>query len=300
MSKIKKSLEQRGMSQTIENVLLGIAEEIHKKFWVSRPAEVFLVPGPDMLVDLLHKAGIASGDTVMCHSSWDSLRFAFASPNEVIDTLLDYLGPEGTLAMPAIPAVSVSEGVELNLDRAVSRAGLISEVFRRRSGVTRSVNLNHSVCAVGPRADFLTREHQMSATSWDSYSPYRRIADISEAWVVGFGVGLGLRAATSLHCVESELIDKAYFARLFTERFDFRYVSRNHGRGEAIHTVRRGANFGPKIARYFSPDELFEFTLSGIDFYAIRAEVLVYKAIELGRRGKTMYFWPIPWPWMFR
>ena len=239
------------------------------------------------------------GDTVLCHSSWEGLRFAFSSPQEVIDTLLEYLGPTGTLAMPAIPAVQIANGVELNLDRAFSRAGIVSEMFRRSPGVVRSISLNHSVCAIGPNAGLLTSEHHLSTTSWDRFSPYRKIADIQNAWVIGFGVGHRLRAATALHCVESELIDERYFSKLFKESVDYSYRSGDFGNGTATHLVRTGVNYAPKIAKYFSVTELKEFTDCGVDFYAIRAENLVNRAIELGRRGRTMYFWPIPWPWLF-
>ncbi|QQO57118.1 MAG: hypothetical protein N838_30975 [Thiohalocapsa sp. PB-PSB1] len=41
----------------------------------------------------------------------------------------------------------------------------MTEAFRRYPGVSGSINLNHSVCAIGPNADSLTRDHQRSETS---------------------------------------------------------------------------------------------------------------------------------------
>ncbi|MEA3640873.1 MAG: hypothetical protein VBE63_13135 [Lamprobacter sp.] len=45
---------------------------------------------------------------------------------------------------------------------------------------------------------------------------------------------------------------------------------------------------------------LIEDCIDGLEVYAIRARTLIDKAISLGREGKTMSIWPLPWPWYFR
>src|SRR2546430_10947073 len=44
------------------------------------------------------------------------------------------------------------------VDKAPAYTGLLCEVFRRTPGVSRSIHLGSSVCAVGPDADFLDRK----------------------------------------------------------------------------------------------------------------------------------------------
>ena len=43
-----------------------------------------------------------------------------------------------------------------------------------------------------------------------------------------------------------------------------------------------------------------EYEIKGLQLYAIKAPILINKAVELGKRGKTMYIWPLPFPWLFK
>lgn len=297
--RVKKTLRRGGQSALFEAVFLAIAEFFYMKLWVTSPMETFTGNAKEILSETLERFGVEPGDTVLVHSAWDSLRFAFASPKEVLDSLLDHIGPNGTLVMPAIPMLEIEDGVLFDVDRTPSRAGLLSEYFRRQPGVQRSISINHSVCAIGPNALYLTSDHHLGLTSWDEYSPYRRLAEIPRAWVIGLGVGRALRAATSTHCVDSELVRHPYFQKLFRNTVTYRYRSIRSGEGEVSQLVRRGVNYGPRLARHFTSEELKEITVCGIDFYAIRSDTLVNKSIRLALEGKTMYLWPIPWFWYF-
>lgn len=247
----------------------------------------------------LERAGVSSGSTLMLHSSWDNLREGGFNATDLIASLTGFLGSSGTLAMPAFPNQESKGQIFFDLDRAFSHAGWLTEVFRRFPGVERSVSLNHSVCAVGPNATYLTFEHHLGATSWDSFSPYFRLRHLDDAWVVGLGVGFGLGVATSLHCVESALMDHKYFKKLFCEEVCYDFKSERLGDGRQCYRARRGVIYPPKLARNFSADELVEFSIRGLSIYVISAKTLVDKSIELGKSGKTMYVWPIPWPWFF-
>jgi aminoglycoside 3-N-acetyltransferase len=58
--------------------------------------------------------------------------------------------------------------------RTPSAVGLISEVFRRRAGVIRSLNPLHPVLAYGPLASWLTADHEKSPYSCGQGSPFER------------------------------------------------------------------------------------------------------------------------------
>ena len=64
--------------------------------------------------------------------------------------------------------------------------------------------------------------------------------------------------------------------------------------GHRCYKNRSGQIYTPKLAKYFTPDELVEETIQGLEMYAIRTQTLIDKAIALGREGKTMYVWPVP------
>ena len=174
-------------------------------------------------------------------------------------------------------------------------------MFRRYLVVVRSINLNHSVCANGPSAEFLTRDHHHSETSWDQFSPYYRLREIENAWIVSLGVGHRLKVATSLHCVESALWkENAYYHKLFGDEVCYTYKTVTGETGQHCYRRRSGQIYTPKLAKYFTPDELIEDTIEGLEVYAIRARTLIDKAISLGREGKTMYVWSSPWRWYFK
>lgn len=274
---------------------------LHEKNCVSKdkltPSGVTLA----QIKSFMKRVGISEGDLILVHSSWDNLNNGSFSAPDLIDSLLSHIGKSGTLAMPAIPNIPQVDGALFKVKRTPSAAGMLTEVFRRYPNVSRSINLNHSVCAIGSEADYLTREHHQSETSWDSTSPYYRIAEYDNAWILGLGVGHKLKVATSLHCVESALCKEVpYFEKLFKNQVCYKYIDNNGTEGEHCYFPRSGQIYTPRIAKYFKDSELIEETINGLDVYAIKAKVLVERSISLGRQGKTMYVWPIPWPWLFK
>lgn len=54
----------------------------------------------EALIDL----GVEKGKIVIIHSSGTALKATGLSPDQICDSLIEFIGPEGTLAMPAIPA----------------------------------------------------------------------------------------------------------------------------------------------------------------------------------------------------
>ena len=291
----------RRISSLPPSLISTISIRIHEGCWTCpetiSPSSVTI----DAIEEFLKDAGISQGATLMVHSAWDKLNSGHFSAAELVQHLLAVIGEEGTLAMPAFPPYSTQvSGAEFDARRTPSAGGLLTEVFRRYPGTLRSINLNHSVSAFGPKADFLTCDHHLSETSWDQYSPYYRLREIDDAWVVGLGVGHQLKVATSLHCVESALWkENAYFSKLFQDEICYSYIMASRETGQHCYKRRSGKIYTPKLAKYFSDSELIEDTIEGLEVYAIRARTLIDKAITLGRNGKTMYIWPVPWFWYF-
>ena len=65
--------------------------------------------------------------------------------------------------------------------------------------------------------------------------------------------------------------------------------------GNHCYKRRSGQIYTHNLAMHYTPDELIEDTIQGLEVYAIRARTLIDKAIALGRQGKTMYVWPVSW-----
>ncbi len=67
------------------------------------------------------------------------------------------------------------DGRVFDPDTIPSDMGLISETFRRRSGVHRSRHPYHPVAALGPRAGEMLRDHERSNVPDGPETPYGRL-----------------------------------------------------------------------------------------------------------------------------
>ena len=107
----------------------------------------------------LSSLGIVSGDTVLAHSSMKSFGHVCGGPDTVIDVFLETVGASGTVVMPTLSQKNWETVYEdWHMDRP-SDVGLLTEVFRKRPNALRSNQAPHSVAAIGPKAEELTKEH---------------------------------------------------------------------------------------------------------------------------------------------
>lgn len=239
------------------------------------------------LIDL----GVTRGRTLYVHSSWNEFYNVPLKPSEMIDLLRDLLGPEGTLAMPAFPIRQDPDKVFL-VDKAPVYTGLLCEIFRRRSDVRRSVHLSSSVCAVGPHADFLIRDHHLTDTPWGKNSPFLRLAELDTRIL---GLGAGFEYMTPLHAVECVLYDEIpFFRQVFDGTIKYRWKRASGETGEHEYRRRTGDIRPMRLRRHFGPDICVDAKLSNLKILAADAKPFIEHAVMLGRRGITMYIDPAP------
>lgn len=118
---------------------------------------------------LLERLEVPVGGLVYLHTSFSRIRYLELGPSEFIDSLLDYLGPQGTLTMPSFswnvdPSERPWKGYAdyfqgrqvFDVQRTAANIGAVPELFRQRQGVLRGVNYWWSVAACGPLAEELT------------------------------------------------------------------------------------------------------------------------------------------------
>jgi aminoglycoside N3'-acetyltransferase len=234
---------------------------------------------------------VTRGRTVWVQSSWNEFFNVPLKPSEVIDLLRELIGPEGTLAMPAFPIDHDASKVFL-VDRAPVYTGLLCEVFRRVPGVQRSIHLTSSVCAVGPNADFLIRDHHRTMMTWGRESPFCRLMDVDARMI---GLGATFNFMTPLHAVECLLHDEVpFFRQVFngTIRYRWRRASGETGEHEFL---KRGGDIRPhRLRRHFGPDICTDAKLSNLKMMAADAKPFIEHAVALGRKGITMYIEPVP------
>lgn len=237
--------------------------------------------------------------TVFVHTAWDEFYNFEGKPLSLIKILQELVGPEGTIAMPAY-SLHIDPSKVFDVTRTPTGAGLVPELFRRMRGVERSMNLYHSVAALGPSANYLIRDHHLSRTPWDRMSPYARLAE-KDAVILCLGLPQSFGLGTSMHCPESLLYDEVpYFRRVFGAAVSYRYRDKS-GLEDVLSILPRTGRWKPtRVLRHMDSREVRVAHLSNLRIQAIGARYLTNRMVELARRGIVNYYWPLPWPSLFK
>jgi aminoglycoside 3-N-acetyltransferase len=146
--------------------------------------DTFFSYGTAELVTTLHAIGIQHGDTVLVHSSFGPFSGFRGSPEEVVDAFLRSVGPSGNLLMVSMPYLDSSyEYLQtlkcFDIRNTISRMGLISESFRRRGGVLRSLHPTHPVLAFGPKAEWIVSGHENCPYPCGPGSPFEKLLKLN-------------------------------------------------------------------------------------------------------------------------
>lgn len=168
--------------------------------------------------------GVRRGGVLLVHSSLCSLGHVPGGAETMVRGLMDAVGDDGTLMMPALSYATVNaKQAVFDVQRTPSCVGVITERFRTRNGTTRSVHPTHSVCGVGPLAEAILGAHHLDRTPCGANSPFRAVRDRGGQILF---LGCGLRPNTSMHGVE-ELVEPPY---LFGSEVAYRIVLEGGGR----------------------------------------------------------------------
>jgi aminoglycoside N3'-acetyltransferase len=151
-------------------------------------------------------------EILMVHSSISNMFPMYRdTAGDLLKLLMRMTGHARTLAMPAFffgtPERFNREYYRcdpvFDVRRTPSQMGLVSELFRRRKGVLRSLHPTHSVCALGPLAKDLTAGHHLSPLMAGRLSPFGVMGRHRTA-ILGLGVEY-YRSLTQVHAVEDAM-----------------------------------------------------------------------------------------------
>lgn len=162
--------------------------------------------------------GLAHGDTVLVHSSFDAFQGFQGKPTDVISTLLGVVGDDGVLMMPTMTfsgtAVDYARTNPLfEVARTPSRMGLLTELFRRSAGVFRSIHPTHSVAIAGTDACVIAAGHHLARTPCGVGTPFEALLRRHGKILL---LGTDISALTFYHLLE-EIIETDLPLTPFTE-----------------------------------------------------------------------------------
>jgi len=204
------------------------------------------------LVENLKSIGIEKGNTLLVHSSLSKIGYLENGADTLIDALLEAIGESGNLLMPSSPNALlqldyIRQNLLFDVNESPSRLGIITEVFRKRVGVKRSLNATEPICAFGPDADYFTEGHFQELTPYTKNSPFYRITE-KHGKILYIGVTLA-NAGTSLHLLEDAV--NFCFPVYFSEVFEVK-IKDEVGK---IHSVRTKVH-NPEFSKKRRCDEL--------------------------------------------
>ncbi len=255
------------------------------------------------LVGIMQDLGLEKGSTVCIHASMKEFYNFKGTATEIIDAILKVIGEEGTLMMPAFPPVACQQDDTYVFDRENDRteAGYLAETFRKYPGVKRSINVRHSVCAIGKNADYLIRDHHRGHDCWDAMSPYGRLCELG-----GLVFNLGMPRSyigTFEHCTESILQhEHPYWKQFFNEKKEYKYYDDQHQvctyidyNSDADKRLHEG-----RVTKYFTFQDWQMLKISNLEVKMLRADRCLKKMLALGRKGITMFYVPSPKKYDFK
>jgi aminoglycoside 3-N-acetyltransferase len=248
----------------------------------------------DAIVAVMQSMGMKEGALVCIHSSMKEFYNYKGTARELIEKIIDVIGPNGTLMMPAFPDYSLlTDDYIFDKINDKTGAGYMSEEFRKYPGVMRSINVTHSVCAIGPLTDYLLSEHHKGTNCWDEFSPWYRLCEMDG---LVFNIGMPRNyISTFEHCVESVLqYEHPYWAQFFTRKKEYRYY--NDAGGVEIYTnmineIERRTRES-KIFKWLTSNDWKYEKISNLEIKVFYSKNCLRKMICLGRLGVSLYWMP--------
>ena len=180
------------------------------------------------LVDNLLAIGVVKGDTLLVHSSLSKMGYLKDGPKTFVDALFTVVGETGNILMPTSPnAVFQLNYIQntpfFDVINSPSKLGAITEYFRTLTNSVRSLNATEPVSAIGPLADYFTKDHFNQLTPYNAHSPFYKVGE-QNGKILYIGVTLD-NAGTSLHTLEDEIKDFKYPV-YYPTIFDFMVIDK--------------------------------------------------------------------------
>src|SRR3989304_1536981 len=152
------------------------------------------------ILEKLRKVGVEKGDIIYTASFMPILGNSPALMNDTIDALREAVGKEGTVVMPVFNWDYCS-GAIFDPKETPSQVGVLTEAFRKSSGVIRSITPPWcTFVAAGKKAEEIVAIRGTSSFGSDSIAQY--LYDVNAIYVL---IGCGYNdAVIHIHWLEEE------------------------------------------------------------------------------------------------
>lgn len=229
-----------------------VRAQLARRRRTAKPASAPLPIDFDRVTAALREGGVRAGDVLVVHSSFGALKPTGLSPEEIIGRLLSLVGPEGTLAMPAIPIIAHEpSGDDKFNDAAYDRVfeykpgsrrvqtGILPATMMAMSGAARSLHPGNSMVAIGPEAARMMEGN----IAGDAPTPCGPTSSWAYCWrrgakVAALGVDL-VHSLTMIHVAE-DCFEESWPVPDWYRRRRFRVVAEDGAFDLAVRERKHG------------------------------------------------------------
>lgn len=236
-------------------------------------------------------------DILMIHCSFNNMIPMYTGNlGELLSFIISYCNQNNiTLVMPTFFLGSNYQAKEhyengkniFDVRKTLSEMGLLSEIFRRTPEVKRSIHPTHSLCALGPLADKLTRNHHLADTTFGEGTPF---SEILKYRTMILGIGTGNEVLTQIHSAEDILKDK-FPIILYSEIIPVTCLDELGNK--LIYNLRiKSPEYiydRKSFRKILKGINIMEWTHKGIPFFLTQANVVAETFIEAAKNGQTIY-----------
>jgi aminoglycoside 3-N-acetyltransferase len=152
------------------------------------------------LTEDFRKLGIKEYDNVLVHSSMKSIGEVEGGADTVLDVFCAYLAENGNIALPSHSWDAI--GDEKDTFDPVSEpscVGILTEMFRKRKNVLRSLHPTHSVAVMGKDAECFVKDEHLIDTPCGRKGCWGKLLDMDFKIIF---IGCGNTSNTFIHGVE--------------------------------------------------------------------------------------------------
>lgn len=249
----------------------------------------------DEIKQSLLQQGLHENDHVLVHSSLSKLGYVEGGAETVVNSLMDLFGKYGTLLMPSFPGTGynydhLKKDPLFDVRLTPSNMGAITEVFRKKQDVFRSLHPTDPVCAFGKDAEWFVKDHFGQLTPYNAYSPFMKLVEKQGKILL---LGVKLESVTNFHTPEDAIPDfkfPVYHEKVFTVRMkdkDGKHVTMITKVHDPQQSKKRRCN---ELEDAFIKDGVMrKFSLGKATCYIIDAARMHYWLVEKYKDGITMY-----------
>jgi aminoglycoside 3-N-acetyltransferase len=235
-------------------------------------------------------------EILMVHSSLNGMQPMYdGSALETVRMLVDFCGPERTLAMPAFYFGENGEGARVafersprfDLTRTQSQMGLLTELFRRLPGVRASRHPVYRIAALGPLAEALTSGHEHASAPAGRGSPFEFMAARDTCIL---GLGKPVQVLTQAHHTEQWMGDEFPVPSRESVPLPMTLVERGVELPFTLRSREVDGRFDIwRVRKLMAPGTLHEWTFHNVPMFATRAADVTRQLVDAARRGETLY-----------